>query len=49
MLFYVLLIVRLAHTEPGRRWLRSWALALWVWLTYGRARLAAGGRRAAQT
>jgi uncharacterized protein len=114
MLFYVLLIVRLAHTEPGRRWLRPWALAgrmpltnylmqtaicimlfrhwgfdlwmkmgpaaglalslaifflvqvpwsawwlqrhergpmeaLWAWLTYGRARLAAGERRAAQT
>jgi uncharacterized protein len=114
MLFYVLLIVRLAHTEPGRRWLRPWALAgrmpltnylmqtaicitlfrhwgfdlwmkmgpaaglalslaifflvqvpwsawwlqrhergsmegLWAWLTYGRARLAAGQEKPAHT
>jgi uncharacterized protein len=27
MLFYVLLIVRLAHTARGRRWLTPWALA----------------------
>jgi uncharacterized protein len=27
MLFYVLLLVRLAHTERGRRWLQPWALA----------------------
>ena len=27
MLFYVLLIVRVAHTERGRRWLSPWALA----------------------
>ncbi len=27
MLFYVLVIVRLAHTASGRRWLKPWALA----------------------